>query len=643
MNINLLKRNILKFDIVSFDIFDTLLIRPYIKPTDLFLHMEKALNYPGFADERKDAERRARIRHSDLEDITFDMIYDEIDDEFKGMKQKEMDWEEMVLRANPEMKQVYDYAKAQGKKIVIASDMYLPTKFIAKVLKKNGYDAWDKLYVSGDFGKTKGHGSLWFEMQRDLNVKSKHILHIGDNKYSDYKKPKKFGIKTVRYISIFNQFININKNYKKLKNNYCLGLSIILSIMAYKWIVEKCLTICKRDYWEDLGYLYAGPVAYGYTRFIEKTVKENKIEAILFVARDGYLLQKIFNIFKTKVKSVYVYAPRFLNHICRIDYVKNNTQQAQAIIDFYKKEFHQLYLSKSITNPCEFIQRNKKRFLNLATKQMQIYRNYLLNKIPNAKKYALVDTVTGAFSSQKLLQSSLQKEILGIYWGICREDVVNQFNQCSFVGVHHGQVSNYFTKNWNFIEFLISSPEYPIKNIDASGKIVHVKQENHYEIKRAKLYQKIEKGALAFVKDIETWFSGNNIFLSNKDIINWIDSYIDYPTKTDMYNMSDICISEDSMHSKYIPLFWKKINLWDFLKSPKKVIKEIKKMHWRTVFQSILLCVKRPISIHTKGLKRINIAVLPYLRKRYFNLSLGNSSSFCYAFVIGNIKENKYE
>ena len=221
MNINLLKRNILKFDIVSFDIFDTLLIRPYIKPTDLFLHMEKALNYPGFADERKDAERRARIRHSDLEDITFDMIYDEIDDEFKGMKQKEMDWEEMVLRANPEMKQVYDYAKAQGKKIVIASDMYLPTKFIAKVLKKNGYDAWDKLYVSGDFGKTKGHGSLWFEMQRDLNVKSKHILHIGDNKYSDYKKPKKFGIKTVRYISIFNQFININKNYKKLKNNYC--------------------------------------------------------------------------------------------------------------------------------------------------------------------------------------------------------------------------------------------------------------------------------------------------------------------------------------------------------------------------------------------------------------------------------------
>ena len=27
--------------VISFDIFDTLLLRPYAKPTDLFLHLEK--------------------------------------------------------------------------------------------------------------------------------------------------------------------------------------------------------------------------------------------------------------------------------------------------------------------------------------------------------------------------------------------------------------------------------------------------------------------------------------------------------------------------------------------------------------------------------------------------------------------------
>ena len=32
-----------KHDIISFDIFDTLLIRPYVKPTDLFLHKDNTI------------------------------------------------------------------------------------------------------------------------------------------------------------------------------------------------------------------------------------------------------------------------------------------------------------------------------------------------------------------------------------------------------------------------------------------------------------------------------------------------------------------------------------------------------------------------------------------------------------------------
>ncbi|MCI7411744.1 MAG: hypothetical protein MSS67_08630 [Helicobacter bilis] len=35
-------------EIISFDIFDTLLLRPYIRPTDLFLHLEYLYNRPNF-------------------------------------------------------------------------------------------------------------------------------------------------------------------------------------------------------------------------------------------------------------------------------------------------------------------------------------------------------------------------------------------------------------------------------------------------------------------------------------------------------------------------------------------------------------------------------------------------------------------
>lgn len=50
-----------KVDIVSFDIFDTLLIRPYLSPEDLFEHIEKLYKLNGFKKERILAEKRSRI------------------------------------------------------------------------------------------------------------------------------------------------------------------------------------------------------------------------------------------------------------------------------------------------------------------------------------------------------------------------------------------------------------------------------------------------------------------------------------------------------------------------------------------------------------------------------------------------------
>ena len=40
ININDIKQKILKHDVISFDIFDTLILRPYVKPTDLFEHLD---------------------------------------------------------------------------------------------------------------------------------------------------------------------------------------------------------------------------------------------------------------------------------------------------------------------------------------------------------------------------------------------------------------------------------------------------------------------------------------------------------------------------------------------------------------------------------------------------------------------------
>ena len=68
------------FELISFDVFDTLLLRPFARPTDLFRKLEHDTGANGFAEARIAAEKRAnrRARQKGLTDARFDEIYAEI-------------------------------------------------------------------------------------------------------------------------------------------------------------------------------------------------------------------------------------------------------------------------------------------------------------------------------------------------------------------------------------------------------------------------------------------------------------------------------------------------------------------------------------------------------------------------------------
>lgn len=642
-----IKKDIDKVQIVSFDIFDTLLLRPYIRPTDLFLHIEKVKNKPFFCQLRQDAEREARNKRPDVEDITFDEIYNEIDDDFKSLKQVELDFENMVLTQNPELKQVYDYALEKKKKVIIISDMYLSTGFLSNVLKKNGFAKFDKIYVSGNIGKGKYTGNLYKHIINDLNVtNSKDILHIGDNKHSDYKKAQKLGIRTILYKQVARQFLESNPRISKFleRNREKLGASILVAFLAIKWQNKRCGTVNKDTYWENLGYEYAGPIAYGYSRFVEKEAVNNKLSTMLFVARDGYTLQKVFNTFSSSIKNLYVYAPRFLNLICRLDYNRDDIKQSQAIIDYYSSQSNKIknaYVKINKHNAKvnhKFIQDNLSLFSPLVKKASDNYKKYLNNLVKGDGEVGIVDTITGEFSSQKILQYSLNNHTHGLYWGVLKNKVQNNFEYSTFVSndtdVPNGR--DVFTANWNFMEFLITSPEYPIKNITTDGRPVYDTNPTNSEIKRAEIYPIISKSAVLFAEDIKNKFGGYDIYLEGKVLIDWVNTFIDNPTHTDIKYMSEINFGADSAHRDYIPLFVEKVSFSNFIKNPFKTLKRLRRNIWKTVPQKVLLCLFKPISIKMRGLKQLQIAIFPSLLRQYFSISLNLSEKCFYSFFIGN-------
>ncbi|EKP7733517.1 hypothetical protein P4A33_001901, partial [Campylobacter coli] len=99
---------------VSFDLFDTLLVRPYSTPQDVFLHLEEKYNLKGFAKDRTNAENKARILLN-KKLVNYDEIYACMPQIYQFLKEKEQELEFETLYVNPEMKVVYDYLIKQGK------------------------------------------------------------------------------------------------------------------------------------------------------------------------------------------------------------------------------------------------------------------------------------------------------------------------------------------------------------------------------------------------------------------------------------------------------------------------------------------------------------------------------------------------
>ena len=79
--------------------------------------------------------------------------------------------------------------------------MYLGTERISGLLEHSGFDLSlvDKVYISCDYRKNKGTGSLYSFILDDLHLKPEEFFHIGDNKISDYSIPQNRGMYSYLY------------------------------------------------------------------------------------------------------------------------------------------------------------------------------------------------------------------------------------------------------------------------------------------------------------------------------------------------------------------------------------------------------------------------------------------------------------
>lgn len=286
-----LAQKLAEYDVISFDVFDTLIFRPFSEPGDLFHMAGQKLEYIDFVRIRREMEEKSRNRKQTQQgtrEVTFQDIWSMMEEETGILKETGMkaEWEceKTYCFGNPYMLEVIRELQKLRKKIIVISDMYLGKEYIRELLDICGYPSFESYFVSCDYGESKNQGKLYEIVKQKLGEKYTYI-HVGDNKESDIKQAKKHQFDTVYYP-------NVNEQGSEYRAE---DMSAIIGSM-YRGVVNAHLHCGVSAYSKayEFGFVYGGLFVLGYCRWIHDWVEKNGIDKILFLARDGEILSKVY-------------------------------------------------------------------------------------------------------------------------------------------------------------------------------------------------------------------------------------------------------------------------------------------------------------------------------------------------------------
>lgn len=313
-----LAEQIKKHEIVSFDIFDTLLFRPFKHPSDMFEFMSnevallinrKDIN---FKDIRRQSEKlafEAAIARQEGE-THIDEIYEHFQalvqctqEEAANVKALEMQMEYELLYERKSGKTAFNQAISLGKRVIVISDMYLPQDFLEKILHKNGYSGYEKIFVSSEVKQKKHSGRLFDHVLVEMNVPAQSILHVGDNLQADVIKAKERGIKPfhlTKASEVFEQSDAYKAIWTRDEDRHSLDAQMMIAMVGNTlqdnpYLPNRRGTLFSGDAWR-LGYYGFGIFLFGYVKWIMEQSIRDKKDRLYFLSRDGLIMKKAYDL-----------------------------------------------------------------------------------------------------------------------------------------------------------------------------------------------------------------------------------------------------------------------------------------------------------------------------------------------------------
>lgn len=389
----------------------------------------------------------------------------------KQLKTAELEAEKHFLHKSAGGERLLQYARNHGKKISFISDMYFSQSEIVDLLKACGHDVLpdEKIYISSECGRDKRSG-LFEQYKQETGISDSSALHIGDDEECDIDAAKAAGIEAI----LFNGAESANTPF-------------------------------------EIGYQQVGPALTIFTYWFARRVMSKKYDRVLFIARDGYVVQKIYDKLRKIVPGLPESDYLLVSRTACIPAYCENEEDIGFILNMMPYSSIQEVLHKRFGLEDENIPKSASvsdytdKILKYSEEQRNFLRKYLNTFGLNGKKIAIFDFASTG-TVQMCLERILGAVMDGLYFyhitdmserkeNLHIEGFINEVDMtCAF--------SNYFD-----VEPLIKEPVGTVKKYGSDGEIRM--GECRLSPPQIENIKAVQDGALAYAQDILALFGAD--------------------------------------------------------------------------------------------------------------------------------------
>ncbi len=492
-----LKQLLEHYDVISFDIFDTLIVRNVLIPTDIFRIVERKKGYL-LPEEVRFSETRIKCEmrlHALSGYPTIYDIYEEIGREtgcgdkiLDILRESEIEEEKHALFARETMKNIVEYAIDNGKIVCCTSDMYIPENILKDILKNAGYPEFNRYFISCDYNVSKLNGLFLYLKEAFPN---RRILHIGDNYEADIISAEKFGIEGSFQISSIYKMINDSACQKLLAYDTSLADRCEMGRLfsrqfndpfLFSFSEGKCIV---RDNY-CIGYYFIEPLLSSFIEWMLAECQKDGIELLCLGSRDGYLIEKLLDIRsgfkKSNIPYKYIYASRFACTFAGMvteDDVKSvysnpyNGSATEMLITRFGFSPSELFEWGKNESEEEYLNRHIPIILKRSGKYRDNYREYFRKKVGLPGKTGFFDFVATGTCQLGFENICPETRWTGYYFikthdpNKARLDIKSYFNP-----VLPYEKQSRFSENYLFLEKIITSFEPCMKGFTSDGEVI---------------------------------------------------------------------------------------------------------------------------------------------------------------------------